>query len=126
VLGAQSIKLGESKIVVCGGAENMSNAPLSVDGNNARWGVKLGGGMQLRDALWRDGLTDTHAGTPMGVTAENLAKKYNISREVSDCVCQRKMSNIWFLSTQFLEHISRLTVFYYCGTAFWFSLTIII
>jgi acetyl-CoA acyltransferase 2 len=93
ILGAQSIKLGDSQIVVCGGAENMSNAPLSVDGNNARWGVKLGGGMKLRDALW-DGLTDSHAGTPMGVTAENLAKKYNISREVSIVFCKKRKNRL--------------------------------
>jgi acetyl-CoA acyltransferase 2 len=82
ILGAQSIKLGESHISVCGGTENMSNAPLSVAGNDARWGVKLGSGLAMRDALW-DGLTDSYANTPMGMTAENLARKYNITREVS-------------------------------------------
>ena len=59
----------------------MSNAPLNVSGNNARWGVKLGTGLKMSDALW-DGLTDSYAGTPMGITAENLAKKYGITREV--------------------------------------------
>jgi len=82
ILGAQSIALGESKIAACGGSENMSDAPLTVRGNDARWGVKLGKGLKMGDALW-DGLTDSYAGTPMGVTAENLAKEYNISREVS-------------------------------------------
>lgn len=52
VLGAQAIKLGEARIVVCGGAENMSDAPLQVAGNDARWGVKLGTGLKMRDALW--------------------------------------------------------------------------
>jgi acetyl-CoA acyltransferase 2 len=83
ILGAQSIQLGESNIAVCGGAENMSDAPLSVAGNDARWGVKLGTGLSMRDALW-DGLTDSYAKTPMGVTAENLAKKYGITREVRE------------------------------------------
>ena len=82
ILGAQSIQLGESQIAACGGAENMSNAPLTLQGNDARWGVKLGTGLKMGDALW-DGLTDSHAGTPMGVTAENLAKEYGITREVS-------------------------------------------
>jgi acetyl-CoA acyltransferase 2 len=82
IQGAKSIKLNEAKIVVCGGAENMSMAPLQVDGNDARWGVALGNGLKMRDSLW-DGLTDQHAGTPMGITAENLAVKYGISRE--DC-----------------------------------------
>ena len=81
IQGAKAIKLNESKIVVCGGTENMSMAPLQVDGNDARWGISLGSGMKLRDSLW-DGLTDQYAGTPMGITAENLAEKYNISRQV--------------------------------------------
>jgi acetyl-CoA acyltransferase 2 len=81
ILGAQSITLGESQIAVCGGAENMSDAPLTVRGNDARWGVKLGSGLKMGDALW-DGLTDSYACIPMGVTAENLAKSHNITREV--------------------------------------------
>jgi acetyl-CoA acyltransferase 2 len=81
ILGAQSIQVGECHISVCGGAENMSDAPLTLRGNDARWGVKFGTGLKLGDALW-DGLTDSYTGTPMGITAENLAKKYNISREV--------------------------------------------
>jgi len=88
ILGAHSIKLGESKIAACGGAENMSDAPLTVRGNDARWGVKLGKGLKMGDALW-DGLTDSYAGTPMGITAENLAKKYNITREECDAFAIR-------------------------------------
>lgn len=83
IQGAKSIKLGEAKIVVCGGSENMSMAPLQVDGNDARWGVSLGSGLKMRDSLW-DGLTDSYVGTPMGITAENLAEKYNITREECD------------------------------------------
>ena len=82
ILGAHSIKLGESQISVCGGSENMSDAPLQLRGNDARWGVKLGTGLKLGDALW-DGLTDSLSGTPMGITAENLAKSHNITRQVS-------------------------------------------
>ena len=81
IQGAKSIKLNEAKIVVCGGSENMSMAPLQADGNDVRWGVSLGSGLKMRDSLW-DGLTDQHVGTPMGITAENLAEKYGISREV--------------------------------------------
>ena len=61
----------------------MSMAPLQVSGNDARWGVALGKGMKMGDSLW-DGLTDAHAGCPMGITAENLASKYNISRQECD------------------------------------------
>lgn len=43
--------------------------------------VPLGSGLKMRDSLW-DGLTDQHVGTPMGITAENLAEKYGITREV--------------------------------------------
>lgn len=59
ILGAQSIQLGESHISVCGGAENMSDAPLQAAGNDARWGVKLSKGLKMRDSLW-DGLTDSY------------------------------------------------------------------
>ena len=81
VQGANAIRLGDAHIALCGGTENMSAAPLQASGNDARWGIALGNGLALRDALW-DGLTDTHANTPMGVTAENLAEKYNITRRV--------------------------------------------
>ncbi|EED91664.1 3-ketoacyl-coa thiolase, mitochondrial [Thalassiosira pseudonana CCMP1335] len=82
IQGAKSIKLNEASIVVCGGSENMSMAPLQVDGNDARWGVALGKGLTMRDSLW-DGLTDKYVGTPMGITAENLAEQYGITRQ--DC-----------------------------------------
>mmetsp|Transcript_32064 Transcript_32064/g.76610 ORF Transcript_32064/g.76610 Transcript_32064/m.76610 type:complete len:396 (+) Transcript_32064:244-1431(+) len=83
IQGAKSILLKESKVAVCGGAENMSMSPLQVDGNDVRWGVGLGKGLSMRDSLW-DGLTDQYAGTPMGITAENLAEKYGITREECD------------------------------------------
>ncbi len=105
ILGAQSIQLGESEIAICGGAENMSDAPLCAAGNDARWGVKLGTGLNFRDSLW-DGLTDAYAGTPMGITAENLAKKYNITREVRIGEGNGKLFD--FLSSRFM-----LTSYYY-------------
>ena len=52
IQGAKSIRLGEARIVVCGGSENMSMAPLQEDGNDARWGVSLGTGLTMRDSLW--------------------------------------------------------------------------
>jgi len=81
IQGFTSIKVGDASMAVCGGAENMSSAPLVADGNSVRWpgGVTLGSGLQLRDMLW-DGLTDAYAGIPMGITAENLGKMYGISR----------------------------------------------
>ena len=83
VQGVKSIQLGESSVVIAGGTENMSMAPLVSDGDKVRWGMGLGQGLALRDALW-DGLTDSHVNTPMGMTAENLAQQYGISRKECD------------------------------------------
>lgn len=66
----------------------MSQAPMAIDGLSARWGAALGKGLQAEDTLWA-GLTDSYAGTPMGITAENLAVKYNISREDCDKYAMR-------------------------------------
>jgi acetyl-CoA acyltransferase 2 len=88
ILGAQSIQLGESNISIAGGAEQMSDAPLQARGNDARWGVPLSKGLKMRDSLW-DGLTDSHTQTPMGITAENLAKKYNLTRQASISISVR-------------------------------------
>jgi len=73
----QEIILGDADIVVAGGSENMSQAPYAV--RNARWGITLGEGRQMEDTLWA-GLTDAYIKTPMGITAENLAEKYGITR----------------------------------------------
>ncbi|KAL7975987.1 hypothetical protein Chor_011755 [Crotalus horridus] len=78
VNGCQEISLKESEVVLCGGTESMSQTPFAV--RNIRFGIKLGVDPKLEDVLWA-GLTDAHIQTPMGVTAENLAAKYNITRE---------------------------------------------
>jgi acetyl-CoA acetyltransferase family protein len=80
VSGAEQILLGEAEIVLAGGTESMSQAPHIIRG--ARWGIPLGQG-KLEDALW-DALTDTLPGLPMGVTADNLAAEYRISRDEVD------------------------------------------
>ncbi|KAM6475068.1 3-ketoacyl-CoA thiolase, mitochondrial isoform 2-T2 [Liasis olivaceus] len=81
VNGCQEISLKESEVVLCGGTESMSQMPYAV--RNIRFGTKLGVDLKLEDTLWA-GLTDLHIQTPMGVTAENLAAKYNITREECD------------------------------------------
>lgn len=81
ISGGQEIELGDSNVVLCGGTESMSQAPYAV--RNIRFGTKLGVDMKLEDTLWQ-GLTDEYCKTPMGVTAENLAKKYNITRQDAD------------------------------------------
>ena len=73
ILGAESIMAGRSQIALCGGAENMSQAPMIIDGLSARFGTALGKGLKAEDALWA-GLTDSYTGTPMGITAEKLAE----------------------------------------------------
>jgi len=77
----QEINFGESQIVLAGGTESMSQAPYAV--RNVRFGTTLGVNLQLEDTLWQ-GLTDEYPKTPMAITAENLAEKYNISRQDSD------------------------------------------
>ncbi|KAG7263940.1 hypothetical protein CRUP_029280 [Coryphaenoides rupestris] len=79
--GAQEICLRESEVVLCGGSESMSQAPYAV--RNVRFGTKLGLDLKMEDTLWA-GLTDLHIKLPMGITAENLAEKYQITREECD------------------------------------------
>ncbi|KAM6180531.1 acetyl-CoA acetyltransferase, cytosolic [Erethizon dorsatum] len=81
-LAAQSIRIGDSSIVVAGGMESMSKAPHLV---HLRAGVKIGE-MPLRDSILCDGLTDAFHNYHMGVTAENVAKKWQVSREAQDKV----------------------------------------
>ena len=81
VLGAQSILLGDNDIVVCGGVENMSTAPYYT--KNARFGAKLGN-FELEDSIIHDGLTDAFENYHMGITAENIAEQFSISRKQQD------------------------------------------
>jgi acetyl-CoA C-acetyltransferase len=80
-LAAQSIKAGDADLVIAGGTESMSNSPYLLP--KARFGYKLGNG-QLVDSIINDGLWDVFNNYHMGITAENLAEKYNISREEQD------------------------------------------
>ena len=85
---AHEIKLGEAEVGVASGTESMSQAPMSVYGHEIRWGTRLGVNAQMQDTLWA-GLTDSHAQCPMGVTAENLASDFGISRAESDAFAVR-------------------------------------
>src|SRR5881396_2170954 len=80
ISAAQLIELGEATTVLAGGMESMSQAPHVIRG--ARWGLKLGQG-KLEDSLMV-ALMDTHCGCNMAGTAENLARKYGITREAQD------------------------------------------
>ena len=79
-LGYQAIQNGDSNIVIAGGQENMSLTPHTT---YIRSGVKMGNG-SLVDTMINDGLTDAFSTNHMGVTAENIAKQFNISREEQD------------------------------------------
>ncbi len=80
ISAAQLIELGEAKTVLAGGVESMSQAPHVIRG--ARWGLRLGQG-KLEDSLMV-ALLDTYCGCYMAATAENLARKYGITRETQD------------------------------------------
>ena len=82
VLGAKQILRGESDVVLVGGSENMSQCPHSIYGAREGSGLQLGKA-KLVDSLW-EGLTDSYAGVPMGLTAENLAEQYKITQEEVD------------------------------------------
>jgi acetyl-CoA acyltransferase 2 len=84
MLGAEAIIDGRANITLSGGSENMSAAPMVIDGVTARFdGAALGKGMKMEDSLWA-GLTDSLYKTPMGITAEKLGAKYGITREECD------------------------------------------
>lgn len=80
-LAAQTIIAGDNDVVVVGGTENMSQAPYLL--SKARWGVRMGHD-QLVDSMISDGLTDAFNQYHMGITAENLAEKYGITKEEQD------------------------------------------
>ncbi|MRS14201.1 acetyl-CoA C-acyltransferase [Enterobacteriaceae bacterium RIT691] len=87
-LATQAIQCGEADVVIAGGQENMSRAPHVL--TDSRTGARLGNS-QLIDSLVHDGLWDAFNDYHMGVTAENLAREYGISRELQDA---------WALSSQ--------------------------
>ncbi len=80
-LAAQSILLGDAKVVVAGGMESMSNVPFYAD--QMRWGNKYGNSL-LIDGLAKDGLTDVYDGKAMGIAAELCASTCGISRQAQD------------------------------------------
>jgi len=83
VFAAQAIKAGDADCIVAGGMENMSQAPFYL--KKARWGYKMGMPKEeIVDGMVYDGLWDIFNDYHMGITAENLAEQYNISREQQD------------------------------------------
>ncbi|WP_159543808.1 acetyl-CoA C-acetyltransferase [Streptococcus halichoeri] len=80
-LGAQKIQAGNAEIVLVGGAENMSQAPYILQ--NQRWGSRMGDA-KVVDTMLKDGLSDAFEGYHMGMTAENIVQKYQLTRQEQD------------------------------------------
>ena len=80
-LGSQIIRAGDADCVLAGGTESMSNAPYI--SKSSRWGIRMGNDT-LVDSMLTDGLIDKFNDIHMGMTAENIAEKWNISREEQD------------------------------------------
>ncbi|XP_034189597.2 yippee interacting protein 2 [Osmia lignaria lignaria] len=107
--GAQSIMTGESKIVLAGGAENMSQSPFVV--RNIRFGTTLGQKYEFEDSLWL-GLLDTYCNLPMGMTAEKLGSQYGIKRQEVDEFALRSQQ-LWKAGNDaghFKEELAPITV----------------
>ena len=79
-MGYYQIRSGEAEAIMAGGTDSMSNASYTVE--KMRWGSRLGH-TEVRDSMW-DSLTSLGIGPAMGITAENLAEKYGITREEQD------------------------------------------
>ncbi|WMY92444.1 acetyl-CoA C-acetyltransferase [Snodgrassella communis] len=110
VLATQSILAGDNDVVVAGGMENMSQAPYLL-GSKVRWGLKMGNA-ELYDTMVNDGLTCATNHYHMGITAENIAEQYAISRQEQDELALRSQQ----LATQainngeFAEEIVPVTI----------------
>lgn len=92
-LATQIIKAGDADVILAGGTESMSNAPYLL--NKARFGYRLGND-SLVDVIIQDGLTDTFNNYHMGITAENVAEKWGITKEEQDrfaCESQQRAEN---------------------------------
>ena len=86
MLGAQGIQLGYREVVLAGGMESMSNVPYYLPGN--RWGTKYGHSETV-DGLLKDGLQDAYSKQAMGMSADETATRYGISRESQDAYAIR-------------------------------------
>jgi len=109
ILGAQAILLGDSDVVVCGGVENMSAAPFVT--SSPRFGHKLGN-FELEDSVIKDGLTDAFENYHMGITAENIAEQYNITREEQDefALLSQKKATAAIENNQFANEIAQIVI----------------
>ena len=108
-LAAQIIKTGDDDVVVVGGTENMSAAPYLLP--KARWGYRMGEG-KIVDSMIKDGLWEAFNNYHMGITAENIAEKWNITREMQDefAASSQKKAEAAIKSGKFKDEIVPVTV----------------
>ncbi|VDK50861.1 unnamed protein product [Anisakis simplex] len=106
VNAAEQILLGESKFVLAGGTENMSQTPFAA--RNIRFGTQLGVKYELEDTLWAC-LNDPHINTTMAMTAENLGAKYGVSRADADRFALRSQT-LWKAVKQSMKFFERESV----------------
>ena len=109
MLAAQAIKADDADIIVAGGTENMSASPYLID--KGRWGHRLGHG-SLTDHMIKDGLWDVYNDYHMGVTAENIAEKFNLTREEQDqlAVTSQNRAEEAIKSGRFKDEIVPVTI----------------
>ena len=107
-MGYYQIMAGEAECIMAGGADSMSTAPHMVF--DARYGKKFGH-MELRDSMW-DSLTNLGVGPAMGITAENVAEKYGITRQIQDeCALRSQRSAVAAIDAgKFKDEIIPVTV----------------
>jgi acetyl-CoA C-acetyltransferase len=107
-LAAQAVALGDSEIVIAGGQENMSLSPHAM---HMRGGLKMGNGTFI-DTMITDGLWDAFNNYHMGVTAENVAKKYGITREEQDAfaLASQQKAGVAIAAGKFSDEIVPVTV----------------
>ncbi len=107
-LGLQQIATGDAKIIVAGGQESMSMAPHAA---NLRSGTKMGD-MKMIDTMIKDGLTDAFYGYHMGITAENIARQWQLSREEQDqfAVASQNKAEAAQKAGRFKDEIVRFTI----------------
>jgi acetyl-CoA C-acetyltransferase len=107
-LAAQSISVGDARIMLAGGQENMSLAPHA---QYLRGGSKMGN-VSLVDTMIHDGLTDAFNNYHMGITAENLAERYQITRDAQDefAVASQNKAEAARASGRFVDEIAPVTI----------------
>ncbi|AZS49412.1 acetyl-CoA C-acetyltransferase [Entomomonas moraniae] len=104
-LATQAIRCGDAEIIIAGGMENMSLSPYVI--NDLRRGIKMGPGQTI-DTMIYDGLWDAFNDYHMGITAENIAQKFNISRQAQDefAVASQKKAKEAIVAGKFKDEIT--------------------